>query len=318
MFKSWCNKIYLDYILLSKIKWSFDMKKCLMYGNCQISMIYRIFLQTFLINEYDFIYINCYNDTKNNIESINISDFDLIIIQPVLQQIESKQTLSILKKKKKDCVVIVIHSLYFNFYFLNEINIKIENDYLHFPIDYHDKNLIDLYLKYGQDKKSITDNYKEIIFSSNFYSEDIYLKNYKKSISNLKERFINFSNLYKDFHPIYFIPITEFIEKNYQDDLIWYSNVHPKYNPVLKFICTETLSIIDKDVDLPDDFCDGGYENQLPLYQSISSLVNFDTKQYVTAKVGKELLNIEDFVDTYFQVYDDKKNARYIDHYKNI
>ena len=294
------------------------MKKCLMYGNCQIGMIYRIFLNTFLINEYDLTYIRGYHDTQNNIESVDISDFDLIITQPVLQQIESKQTLSILKKKKKDCVVIVIHSLYFNFYFLNQTNLNIQNDQLHLPMDYHDKNLIDLYLKYGQDKKIITDNYKEIVFSSNFYSEDIYLTNYKKNIRDLKERFINFSNLYKNFHPIYFIPITEFIEKNYQDDLIWYSNIHPKYNPVLKFICTEILSIIDKDINLQDDFDGGDYEDQLPLYQSISPLVNFNTKQYVTAKIGKQLLNIEDFVDTYFRVYDDKKNARYIDHYKNI
>lgn len=293
------------------------MKKCLIYGNCQGRIIYEIF-KKFLINDYDFTYTQCYDDTKNNIESINISDFDLIITQPIIQQIESKQTLSILKKKKKDCVVIVIHSLHFNFYFLNQTNIKIENDYLHFPIDYHDKNLIDLYLKYGQDKKSITDNYKEIIFSSNFYSEDIYLKNYKKSISNFKERFINFSNLYKDFYPIYFIPITETIEKNYKDDLLWHSNIHPKYNPVLKFICTEILSILNKDANLPIDFYEGNYEHQLPLYQSISSLVNFNTKQYVTAKINKQLLNIDDFVDIYLKVYGDEKNARYIDHYKNI
>ena len=75
---------------------------------------------------------------------------------------------------------------------------------------------------------------------------------------------------------------------------------------------------IDKDINLQDDFDGGDYEHQLPLYQSISPLVNFNTKQYVTAKIGKQLLNIEDFVDTYFRVYDDKKNARYIDHYKNI
>lgn len=294
------------------------MKKCLMYGNCQIGMIYNVFLATKLVDEYEFVYVVYHNMNKNNIDIIDISDFDLIIAQPIYHQAEDKQTLGVLKRKKKDCVVIVIHSLHFNFYFLNQTNIKIENDYLHFPINYHDKNLIDLYLKYGQDKKSITDNYKEIIFSSNFYSEDIYLKNYKKSISNFKERFINFSNLYKDFYPIYFIPITETIEKNYQDDLIWYSNVHPKYNPVLKFVCTETLSIIDKDVDLPDDFRGGNYEDQLPLYQSISSLVNFNTKQYVTAKINKQLLNIDDFVDIYLKVYGDEKNARYIDHYKNI
>lgn len=295
------------------------MKKCLMYGNCQIGMIYKIFLQTFLINEYDFTYIQCYDDTKNNIESIDISNFDLIITQSVIQQVESKQTLNILKKKKKDCIVIVIHSLYFSFYFLNQTHIKIKkNDYLYFPIDYHDKNLVNLYLKYGQDKKSITDNYKEIVLSSNFYSEDIYLTTYKNSIIDLKKRFINFSNLYKDFYPIYFIPITETIEKNYQDDLIWYSNIHPKYNPVLKFVCTEILSIIDKDVDLPDDFCGGNYEDQLPLYQSISSLVNFNTKQYVTAKINKQLLNIDNFVDMYLKVYGDEKNAKYINGYKSF
>lgn len=294
------------------------MKKCLMYGNCQIGMICKIFLNTFLKNEYDFTYIRCYDDTQNNIESIDISSFDLIITQPVLQQVESKQTLSILKKKKKDCIVIIIHSLYFYFYFLDIIVIKTKNDQLHLPIDYHDKNLFDLYLKYGKDKKSITDNYKEIVFSSNFYSEDIYLTTYKNSITDLKKRFINFSNLYKDFHPIYFIPITELIEKNYKDDLLWHSNIHPKYNPVLKFICTEILSILNKDVDLPDDFHDSNYDDQLLLYQSISSLVNFNTKQYVTAKIKKQLLSIEDFVDIYFKVYDDKKNAKYINSYKNI
>lgn len=293
------------------------MKKCLMYGNCQISMIYRIFLQTFLINEYNFIYINCYDDTKNNIENIDISLFDLIITQPVLQQVESKQTLNILKKKKKDCIVIIIPSLHFRFYFLNETNIKIKNDYLHSPIDYHDKNLVDLYLKYGQDKKSIINNYKEIVLSSNFYSEDIYLTTYENSVKNLKERFLSFSNLYKDFYPIYFIPITDFIQKNYQNDLLWYSNIHPKYNPILKFICTEILSIINNDTNLPDDFWCGKYEIHLPLYQSISSLLNFNTAEYTRAMIHNKLLNIEDFVDIYLKVYNDKKNARYIDHYRN-
>ena len=186
------------------------------------------------------------------------------------------------------------------------------------PIDYHDKNLFDLYLKYGKDKKSIVDNYKEIVFSSNFYSEDIYLINYENSISDLKERFTNFSNLYKDFHPIYFIPITDVIEKNYKDDLLWHSNIHPKYNPVLKFICTEILSILNKDANLPIDFYEGNYEHQLPLYQSISSLVNFNTTQYTIARVNKKLLNIEDFVDIYLKVYDDKKNAKYIKPNKNV
>lgn len=292
-----------------------NMKKCLMYGNCQIGMIYKIFLNTFLMYEYNFTYINCYDDVKNNIESIDISDFDLIITQPIYQQIESKQTLGVLKKKKKDCVVIIIHSLNFRFYFLNEINIKKQNDQLHLPIDYHDKNLFDFYLRYDKDERSIINNYKEIIFSSNFYTEDIYLTTYKNSIDELKRRFLKHSDLYKDFFPIYCLPITDFIEKKYRDNLLWHSNIHPKYNPILKFICTETLSIIDKDVDLPDDFYDGNYENQLPLYQSISPLVNFDTKQYVIAKVNKQLLNIEDFVDTYLKVYNDKKNARYIDHY---
>lgn len=294
------------------------MKKCLMYGNCQIGMIYRVLINTLLTNEYDFTYVRCYDDTQNNIESIDISSFDLIITQPVLQQVESKQTLNILKKKKKDCIVIIIHSLYFYFYFLNIIVIKTKNDQLNLPINYHDKNLFDLYLRYGKDKKLITDNYKEIVFSSNFYSEDIYLTTYKNSIRDLKKRFVNFSNLYKDFHPIYFIPITELIEKNYKDNLLWHSDVHPKYNPVLKFICTEILYILNKDVNLPINFYESNYENQLPLYQSISTLVNFNTTQYINAKIKNQLLNIENFVDIYLKVYDDKKNAKYINNYRNI
>jgi hypothetical protein len=283
------------------------MKKCLLYGNCQIGMLYRVFLQTFLINEYDFVYVNCYDSAKNNIEHIDLSIFDLIITQPIYQQTEDKTTLGVLKKKNKDCIVIVVHSLHFRFYFLNETVFKIKNEQLHLPIDYHDKNLIDLYLKYGKDKKSIINQYTDIVFSPNFYSKDLYWTTYKNSIKNLKERFLNFSNLYKDFHPIYFIPIEDFIEKNYQNDLLWHSNIHPKYNPVLKFLCSEILFILNKDTNLPNNFYEGNYEHQLPLYQSISSLVNFNTDQYAVSRVNQKLLKIEDFVDVYLKVYNDNQ-----------
>jgi hypothetical protein len=294
------------------------MKKCLLYGNCQMGIVHKIFLQIFLRSEYDLTYINCNYSEHNNIENIDISIFDVIITQSVYEQAEYNNTLGVLKKKKKDCVVIVIHSFYFRFYFLNETFFEIKNDRLHLPMHYHDKNLIDLYLKYDKDKNSIVKRYEEIVLSSNFYSEDMYLAVYKNNIKNLKQRFENFSNLYKDFHPIYFIPITDFIEKNYQDNLLWHSNIHPKYNPVLNFVCIEILSILNKDSNLPTDLNNSGYEDQLPVYQSISSLVNFNTMQYITAKVNAKLLNIEDFVDTYLKVYNDEKNAKYINGYKSI
>lgn len=289
-------------------------------------MIYNVFLKTKLVDEYEFIYVVCHDKNKNNIESIDISDFDLIITQPIYDQTAAKQTLGILKRKKKDCIVIVIPSLYFHFYFPNLIYLKVDKsglnetirapggkiDQLVLPIAYHDKNLLDLHLKYKKDKKTIISKYKEALFSDKFYSEDAYLKYYQKSISNLEERFLNYSELYKDFHPIYFIPITNYIKKNYRDGLLWHSNIHPKYNPVLKFVCHEIVSILNKNTNLPINFYSGDYENQLPLYQSISSLVNFNTAQYAFARVNKKELEIDDFVDIYLKVYGDEKNAKYL------
>lgn len=292
------------------------MKKCLIYGNCQTSIITQVFLETNLVSEYDFIYINCYDNNKNNIEHIDISNFDLIITQPIYQQTEPKTTLGVLSKKKKDCIVIIIHSLHFHYYFPNLIYLKIKEDQLNFPIAYHDKNLINLYLKYGKDEKSIIENYKELIFSNNFYDENIYSKFYQSSINDLKERFLNHSNLYKDFYPIYFLPITDFIEKNYQDELLWHSHIHPRYDPVLKSICIEILSILNKETELPNNFYYGDYDNQLPLYQSISSSVNFDTKNYLIPKINKKLLDFEDFVSIYLKIYSDNKNNKYLNNYQ--
>lgn len=293
------------------------MKNCLMYGNCQMRMMHRVLLNTKLVDEYDITYVACYDDKLNNVDCLDISKFDLIITQPIYEHLEHKSTSSVLKNKKKDCIVIIIPSLYFNFYFLNLTYLKIENDknvdQLIYPDAYHDKNLVNLFLKYSKDEKTIFEKYREIVLSNNFYSQDFYFKNYKKSINDLKERFLNYSNLYKDFNPIYFIEITNFIEKNYRNDLIWYSTIHPKYNPVLRFICSEILSILNRNIDLPDQICEEIYNSQLPLYQSISSSVSFNTKKYIFATLGKKkLMKIEQFVDAYLQVYRQEKNQKYL------
>lgn len=289
------------------------MKKILIYGNCQTNIINKAFIKTKLTDEYEISYINCYVDERNNIESIDISEFDIIITQPIYQQTDPKTTIGVLKKKKKDCIVIIVHSFVFNFYFPNLIHLDEKVNKLNLPIVYHDKNLLSLYLKYGEDKKSIFNNYKEIVLSDRFYSEESYLKNYQNSINELKRRFLQHSDLYKDFSPIYFLPITDFIEKNYQDNLLWHSNTHPSYNHVLKPVCYEILSIINRDIELPNYVHDASYarySNQLPLYQSISSLVNFDTIKHISATINKKQVIIQDFVEIFLKVYRNTENVK--------
>lgn len=283
-------------------------------------MIHRVFLNTELSKEYEFVYIACYDDAKNNIESIDISSFDLIITQPVYQQVESKQTLGVLRKKNKNCVVIVFPSLYFYFYYPNLINLfsdnsKSKKNQLILPHADHDKNLLELYIKHKKDEKTIVERYTEMVLSDNFYPDTIYLKNYENSINIFNERFYKYSNLYKDFLPIYFVSITDFIEKHYRHDLIWHSNIHPKYDPVIKFICLEILSIIDKDINLTNKINftnDKNYDFQLPLYQSISSLVDFDTIIYAAANSNTKSIPIEDFVRSCIEVYRKQDNAKYL------
>jgi hypothetical protein len=300
------------------------MKKCLIYGNCQAGIIHKAFLQTDLVNFYDTTYIICHHNKFNNIDFIDISQFDLIITMPIYEHIFYKSTSNMLSKKRNDCIVIIFPSLYFDFYFPNLTYLKIKKDesgdvdQLLSPNVFHDQNLLNIYKNYGNNEKILIEKYKDIVFSPDFYSKDHYTEKYNKSIDNLKKRLLRSFDLYKAFEPIHFIDVIDFIENNYRKDLLFYSNPHPKYEYVIKIICEEILSIIKKEdikipQNLPPSASDGnqGYSFKLPLYYSISSLVDFDVKKYMLPILKNTVTAIEDYVKIHIDVYRQECNQKY-------
>ena len=122
-----------------------------------------------------------------------------------------------------NAIVIIFNSCYFDFYYPDLKYIKHNNDTLQKSIDYHYQYMIDHY-KRGDKIKNYLDN---CVNNPDLISQKSLLERATKSINELRNRDTNIRKELCKKSNVYFISISDYIEKNYRERLLFYSMNHP-------------------------------------------------------------------------------------------
>ena len=274
------------------------MNKIFFYGNCQITS-----LKTILSNNKETSLLTCWQDFKKE-EFLNlIKSSDVIITQPIKKNYREKDyvhTEFVLENSNRDTKVIILPSLYFNFYYfdLTYKFFKEGSDHrpLKDPSDYHYNSIIKSYNN-NEKIESIFENY---IDNENLKSkeelQDIADKSIEELISREKEMLS-----YKEIKDCSIITISDFIKNNYKKKLLFYSMNHPsKY--VFHHIVDQIKTVLNVDSDYEVDPLRNDYRGIL--YRCMQKVVEFDIQNE-----KPKLLDIYDkrmIVEKYYKVYDDK------------
>lgn len=275
------------------------MKNILFYGNCQAGAMCQILKN--VLNEYNITIIECWTTLLDKNEFTNIiTNSDVIITQPINDNYREKDYLGtkyLLNNSKKDTIIIIFPSLYFNFYYFNYNYYKINNEILTEPSHYHYLDLIE--------------SCKNNLSTQNFFNNVILNINYKSideltEIANfyLNELFKreNEMNDYKNIRNCYLLNVHEFIKNNYKKNLLFYSVNHPsKY--VFHYLCNFIVSHlnIDSNYDLNIDplfFNERGI-----LYKCIQKVVEFDIDNFKPHLFKYNLEDPNEIVYKYSEFY---------------
>lgn len=216
-------------------------KKILFFGNCQTGAIINVLNlnDSFTIN-----HIVCHktNINKKKFTSL-IKNQDIIVTQHIAKNyrnLEYLNTSYVLNNINTNTIIIIFNSCYFDFYYPDLKYIRHNNKLINKPHDYHYQYMIDCY-KRGDTIKNYIDNY---VNNPNLITKKSLLERATNSINELKKRDIRIKKEFCKKNNVHFISITDYIENNYMDKLLFYSMNHPtKY--LFHFISEQIIKILN-------------------------------------------------------------------------
>lgn len=297
------------------------MKNYTIIGNCQADPLSQ-FLNTNknFVDNYKYIPLKAIyimnEEELDNLYLNILSTLDLIIIQPISDNYNNNHkysTKSILKNTKKECIKIIIPSLYFDFYHPYLIYINEKNKYgnsLTMPFDYHDKNILNAYVENKKNNindisqliTNIIDKYSNIV-SCNNESDDEYLNNlFYKNISTLIKRENNYYE-YKFLENIHFIYSSQFITDKYKDKLLFYTINHPtKY--LFQYISSSILDILKIKIEEYPENIDPLKSLIMPVYSTLQKKVYFPVNKFQNFQHYDMIFNTTNIVKQYIEEYE--------------
>lgn len=275
------------------------VKKILFFGNCQTGAVLKCLnLNKSYITRHEICWLLTLN--KKEFTTL-IKEQDIIITQPIE---ENYKNLDYLNTKyiinNTNGIVIIFNSCYFNFYYPDLKYIKHNNDILHEPNDYHYQYMIDYY-KRGDTIQNYID---KCVNNPDLISQQTLLEEASKSINELRNRDINIRKELCTKSNVYFISISDYIEKNYRERLLFYSMNHPsKY--LLQFISENIINILN--IDNTINYTIDPLNNpRCILYKCLENTVTFKFNNDIITKKCKDAFSI---TKLYFDTYD-KINLR--------
>ena len=280
-----------------------NRKLFMVYGNCQISSIVSLFLtcEDFVEN-YLLIQVPPIQDFKEEEKIMGIrpailKSLDVFCYQHVRQDNKFSYKLStdyMTQHLKNSCKRICIPNIYFEGYWPQHIKNKFNppsKKYKNGLFPYGDKYIMEMW-----DKYSVDQIYTRISTRDFIPSEEI-LQNYKDTIQELKIR-----------EQICDVTISDFIEKNYKENLLFYVPNHPK-NIVLSELCHRIAEKIgDLNLQLLDMDIEKAYDNngrELPIYPCVKEVLElkFDQNEwFYLRQAQKQACSFKDWVKTYYDV----------------
>jgi hypothetical protein len=282
-------------------------------GNCQSdSLVKFLECNTNFINKFKYIFVK-------NIHLMNEKDLDdmysnilplldLVIIQPISENYKNNykySTKSILSNINSSCISILIPSLYFDFYYPFLTYIYDQNNQgwkLGTPYDYHDKNIIKLYIdnKDNIDIKLLLEKYNEVFNNSNIFNDMYFNKSLAKNINNLKERESKYIKYCNDLTHI--INSSDFILNNYKKKLLFYAVNHPtKY--LFRYISDSIFIILNMHLEEYPDQIDPLKALVIPIYKCIQKQVEFNVDDYKDFMHYDIILDKVSVINSYIEAY---------------
>lgn len=284
------------------------MKHILFYGNCQTNSIKSKLNLSNCIKHG----VVCWetNISKDEFTSL-IKQSDVIVTQPIGDNYRNKDYLStnyIISNAKQACKIIIFNNCYFHFYYTDLLYIKFENDYLHKPIDYHFKHIIDCYLN----KLSVSDYVNNYVNNVDLLTGDDLDKMANDSLNELQKRYNEACAAFSASN-IFVLSIHDFVEQNYKDKLLFYSMNHPsKY--LFNYLCEQILEILEiSNKEQIIDYNSDPLESiKAIIYKCVQNNVNFDIEQCPISICGES--DPHKIALIYYKTYDEIG----YDNFKNI
>jgi hypothetical protein len=277
------------------------MKKILFYGNCQIAS-----LNTILSNnkEFEQALLPCWKDFEKEEFLDLIKSSDVIITQPIKKNYRDKDYLDtefVLDNSNKTTKIIIIPSLYFNFYYF-DLTYKFfkegsSAEPLKKPHEYHYHSVIESYKK-DEKIESVFENY---IDNKNLKNKEELEDIADRSIEELASREGEMLK-YKNIKDCSIITVSDFIKNNYKKKLLFYSMNHPSKH-LFKHIIDQIESILNIKADCGIDPLREDYRGIL--YRCIQNVVEFNIRQE-----QPKMLDINDsktIIEQYYKTYDDNQ-----------
>lgn len=286
--------------------------KVLYYGNCQPGALKLILEQPFKELNVEHIIIECWMD---NIEETSflytIQTSDMIFTQPIVDNYKDKSYLStnyILKNAKANAKIFILPSIYFDFYYFDQMYKWKNNEMFGEPSPYHYGKMIDTF-HYNQDKTYFMETYYN---NKNFKTKPELLKIANESILELRKR----ENMMKEYlskHKyVTILTVSEYIEAWYQKALLFYSINHPT-NHVFHYLCNKILSKLQIPYKTINLTIDPLYNSDRGiLYNCIQEVVDFDISKHKPSIIKYNVNSVEEILDLYFTHYRKPENTKFI------
>jgi hypothetical protein len=288
------------------------IKQTLVYGNCQAGAIANMICSSSII---DACSVYCVETMLTKTEFTDlIKKSDIIITQPIDDDYRGKDYLStsyILENCNDDCEVVILPSLYFNFYYFDSTTIKLdtfEPPHLIEPVAYHYTEMMSAYI-YGLSVNEYINNYVNNI---DFRTKSELISIATDSISILRGKEQDSRKYAKLHRNVKFVNASDYIENNYKNKLLFYSVNHPTYFLLSHIVATifKCVALDTTDVNLKLDPLSN---NKLLLYSCIQKAVDFDITEHKPKM--KEYTEVASICNKYYEAYECDETKKYIKHY---
>ena len=271
------------------------MQNILFYGNCQMPVLCK----TLNLDKstYNQTVIECFDTSMIETEfNLYVTQSDIIIMTIIDDNYRDKpflSTTSVVYHAKKTCKIIILNNFYFSFYYVDSKTINIPGE----SNPYHHKSLFDCY----NNDDSIDFYIDNYVNNKTLKTKDELESSANESLDELNRRH-DILMLHKQMNPdklIYSVPISQFIENNYKQTLLFYTNNHPS-KTLFQYVCEEILVILNLEnrIDYKIDVLD---HTRCILYACIQQVVSFDiTKQ---RPLLNKQTNIQDIAESFYEIY---------------
>ena len=267
-------------------------KQFSVFGNCQADPLGSI-LQTNkdFNDEYDFVPFAqpAFALRAEHVEQTmaQLANTDVLITQNVSEKFGVYSTRNLIANLKPGARVIRVPNIYFSGYTPEITYFRAAEPHVTAFCDYHDANFLKFYFENPATavKKSVAAYSDET-----FYSDDFVLTNAHNSLQELRHREMDCD-----------VTISDFIQANWQSDVLFYSMNHPK-RKLLAHVASQIL----QGLSIPSTDITGQYEHldntKLPVYRSIGKALG--TTKSSAIQIKGEAMDIETYYANHARVLD--------------